>query len=101
MVQTRFAGQESLQIREAGALIEDVYDVQDAVVVGSLLITFMRHTDWVPLACQAQLVNVIAPILTKPGRAAWRQTIFHPFASPPGTPPARCSTQRRPDRRRR
>jgi alpha-N-arabinofuranosidase len=32
------------------------------------------------VACQAQLVNVIAPILTEPGGRAWRQTIFHPFA---------------------
>lgn len=32
------------------------------------------------MACQAQLVNVIAPIMTEPGGVAWRQTIFHPFA---------------------
>ena len=61
-------------------LIEDVYDVADAVVVGSLLITLLRHADRVGIACQAQLVNVIAPILTRPGGPAWRQTIFHPFA---------------------
>jgi alpha-N-arabinofuranosidase len=57
-----------------------VYDVQDAVVVGSLLIELLRHTDRVAVACQAQLVNVLAPIMTAPGGAAWRQTIFHPFA---------------------
>jgi alpha-N-arabinofuranosidase len=34
----------------------------------------------VTAACQAQLVNVIAPIMTEPGGPAWRQTIFHPFA---------------------
>jgi alpha-L-arabinofuranosidase len=34
----------------------------------------------VAVACQAQLVNIIAPILTEPGGPAWRQTIFHPFA---------------------
>lgn len=78
--QRRFHGEESLEIRETPALIEDVYDVQDAVVVGSLLIELMRHTDRVSMACQAQLVNVIAPILTTPGGAVWRQTIFHPFA---------------------
>ena len=32
------------------------------------------------VACQAQLVNVIAPIMTEPGGPAWRQTIFYPFA---------------------
>ena len=66
--------------RDPDAVVEDVYDVQDAVVVGSLLIELMRHTDRVAVACLAQLVNVIAPILTRPGGPAWRQTIFHPFA---------------------
>ncbi len=78
--QNAFDGESSLEIRQAPALIEDVYDVTDAVVVGSLLITLMQHTDRVAVACQAQLVNIIAPILTEPGGAAWRQTIFHPFA---------------------
>jgi alpha-N-arabinofuranosidase len=61
-------------------LIEDDYDVADAAVVGSLLISLLNHADRVGIACQAQLVNVIAPIRTEPGGAAWRQTIFHPFA---------------------
>ena len=65
---------------EARPLIEDTYDVVDAVVVGSLLISLLRHADRVGIACQAQLVNVIAPIRTEPGGPAWRQTIFHPFA---------------------
>lgn len=64
----------------APRLIEDAYSVMDAVVVGCLLITLLRHTDRVALACQAQLVNVIAPIRSEPGGPAWRQTIFHPFA---------------------
>jgi alpha-N-arabinofuranosidase len=33
----------------------------------------------VKIACIAQLVNVIAPIMTEPGGAAWRQTIYWPF----------------------
>jgi alpha-N-arabinofuranosidase len=78
--QGRFDGENSLEIRQAPELIRDVYTAMDAVVVGSLLITLMRHTDRVSMACQAQLVNVIAPILTTPGGGAWRQTIFHPFA---------------------
>ena len=49
--------------------IEDVYDVHDAVVVGSLLITLLRHTDRVAMACQAQLVNVIAPIIDRARRS--------------------------------
>ena len=64
----------------APPLIEDTYNVADAVVVGSLLITLLRNTDRVAAACQAQLVNAIAPIRTRAGGPAWRQTIFHPFA---------------------
>ncbi|GAB7042305.1 MULTISPECIES: arabinosylfuranosidase ArfA [Catenuloplanes] len=60
--------------------LEDVYHVADAVVVGSLLISLLRHSDRVEAAAQAQLVNVIGPIFTEPGGRAWRQTIFHPFA---------------------
>ncbi|WP_033440250.1 arabinosylfuranosidase ArfA [Saccharothrix sp. NRRL B-16314] len=64
----------------APRVIEDQYDVTDAVVVGNLLISLLRHSDRVAVACQAQLVNVIAPIRSEPGGPAWRQTIFHPFA---------------------
>ena len=66
--------------QEAPRLLEDVYTVTDAVVFGSLLIALLRHADRVRLACLAQLVNVIAPIMTEPGGPAWRQTTFFPFA---------------------
>jgi alpha-N-arabinofuranosidase len=59
---------------------EEPYTVADAVVVGSLLITLLRHSDRVTAACQAQLVNTISSIRTEPGGPAWRQSIFHPFA---------------------
>jgi len=59
---------------------ESTYSAQDAVVVGSLLISLLRHTDRVAAAAQAQLVNVLGPIRTSPQGPAWRQTIFHPFA---------------------
>ncbi|MFE2731163.1 alpha-N-arabinofuranosidase [Streptomyces sp. NPDC059349] len=65
---------------EAPRLLEDVYSVTDAVVFGSLLIALLRHADRVTVACLAQLVNVIAPIMTEPGGPAWRQTTFFPFA---------------------
>ena len=54
---------------EAPALIEDTYNAVDAVVVGDLLITLLRHADRVGVACQAQLANVIAPIRTRNRRA--------------------------------
>lgn len=64
---------------EAPRLIEDEYSVTDAVVVGSLLSSLLRHVDHVTMANLAQLVNVIAPIRTEPGGPAWRQTTFFPF----------------------
>jgi alpha-N-arabinofuranosidase len=64
----------------APRLSEDAYTVADAVVVGSMLITLLRHSDRVTSACQAQLVNSIGSIRTEPGGPAWRQSIFHPFA---------------------
>ena len=64
----------------APRLLEDHYSVADAVVVGNLLISLLRHTDRVWSASQAQLVNVIAPIMAEPEGPVWRQTIFHPFA---------------------
>ncbi len=59
--------------------LEDVYDFQDALLVGSMLITLLRHADRVKIACLAQLVNVIAPIMTS-DTGAWRQTIYYPYA---------------------
>ncbi|MEA9984334.1 alpha-N-arabinofuranosidase [Subtercola sp. RTI3] len=65
----------------APRLLEDVYTVTDAVVFGSLLISLLKHADRVTSASLAQLVNVIAPIMTEPGGGAWRQTTFFPFAA--------------------
>ncbi|MGP3964859.1 arabinosylfuranosidase ArfA [Nonomuraea sp. 3N208] len=64
----------------APPLLEDHYHLADAVAFGGLLITLLRNSDRVTAASLAQLVNVIAPIMTEPGRRAWRQTTFHPFA---------------------
>ncbi|ORT55736.1 alpha-N-arabinofuranosidase [Streptomyces sp. CB03238] len=74
------AATEPLDWPEAPRLLEDSYSVTDAVVFGSLLIALLRHADRVTVACLAQLVNVIAPIMTEPGGPAWRQTTFFPFA---------------------
>lgn len=58
--------------------LEDVYNFEDLLLVGSMLITLLRHADRVKIACLAQLVNVIAPIMTS-DMGAWRQTIFYPY----------------------
>lgn len=63
----------------APPLLEDVYTMEDALLVGAMVITLLRHADRVKMACLAQLVNVIAPIMTETGGAAWRQTIFYPY----------------------
>ena len=83
-------------------LLEDIYSMEDALVVGGMLIALLNpeaaslrpaadHADRVKIGCLAQVVNVIAPIMTKKGGPArrrlpcvqpptWRQTIFYPFA---------------------
>jgi alpha-N-arabinofuranosidase len=60
-------------------LLEDIYNFEDALLCGAILITFLRHADRVKIACLAQLVNVIAPIMTRNGGGAWAQTTYWPF----------------------
>lgn len=59
-------------------LLEDVYNFGDALLAGGMLITLLRNSDRVKIACLAQLVNVIAPIMTSE-RGCWAQTIYWPF----------------------
>ncbi|UQX88419.1 hypothetical protein M6D93_00080 [Jatrophihabitans telluris] len=79
--QSRFPGTEAVAIDIAGPRIEDVYSTLDAVVVGDLLSSLINHADRVKIGCLAQLVNVIAPIMTEPAGPAWKQATFHPFAA--------------------
>ena len=60
-------------------LLEDIYNFEDALLVGSMLLTLLRNADRVKIACLAQLVNVIAPIMTRNGGGCWAQTIYYPF----------------------
>jgi alpha-N-arabinofuranosidase len=59
-------------------LIEEIYNLEDALVVSGFLQSFIRHADVVKIANLAQIVNVIAPILTQ-GDRALVQSIFYPF----------------------
>jgi len=61
-------------------ILEEVYTLQDALTFGCACISLLNHADRVKAACLAQLVNVIAPIMTETGGPAWRQTIFWPFS---------------------
>ncbi|MFV0401087.1 MAG: alpha-N-arabinofuranosidase [Oscillospiraceae bacterium] len=65
--------------QEAPRLLQDNYTFEDALLVGLMLITLLKHSDRVRMACMAQLVNVIAPIMTEIDGPAWRQTIFFPY----------------------
>jgi len=60
-------------------LLEDIYTFEDALVVGGMLNSLIRHADRVKIGCLAQLVNVIAPIMTENDGTVWKQTIFYPF----------------------
>jgi alpha-N-arabinofuranosidase len=63
----------------APPLLEEDYNFADALLVGCMIITLLRHADRVKIACLAQLVNVLAPITTVKGGIAYRQTIYYPF----------------------
>lgn len=63
--------------------LEDIYNFEDALLVDCMLITMLKHADRLKIACLAQLVNVIAPIMTEENGAAWKQTIFYPFMHTP------------------
>ena len=65
------------------ALLEDIYHFEDVLMVAMILNAFIRRADRVKVACIAQLVNVIAPIMTENGGPAWKQTTYYPlyFAS--------------------
>ena len=60
-------------------LVEEVYDLQDALVCAQFLMSFIRNADVVKIANIAQVVNVIAPVLTN-GDELLRQTIFEALA---------------------
>ncbi|APW40114.1 alpha-N-arabinofuranosidase [Rhodoferax koreense] len=64
----------------APEILEEIYTMEDALAFGGMCLSLLNHADRVKCACLAQLVNVIAPIMTETGGPAWRQTIFFPFA---------------------
>jgi alpha-N-arabinofuranosidase len=64
----------------APAILEEIYTMKDALAFGGMAIALLNHADRVRCACLAQLVNVLAPIMTETGGPAWRQTIYWPFA---------------------
>jgi alpha-L-arabinofuranosidase len=58
--------------------LEEQYNLGDALAVATYLHAFIRHADTVKMANLAQLVNVIAPIVTSP-EGLFLQSIYHPL----------------------
>jgi alpha-L-arabinofuranosidase len=65
--------------QNAPHLLEEVYNLEDALLVGGLINSLIRKAERVQLACLAQLVNVIAPIMTN-ANGVLRQTIYYPYS---------------------
>jgi alpha-N-arabinofuranosidase len=63
---------------EAPHLLEEPYNLEDGLLVGGFLNTLMRHADRIKIACLAQLVNVIAPIMTN-STGMFRHSIYYPY----------------------
>ena len=70
-------------------LLEEVYNLEDALLVGGMLNSLLRNADRVKIACLAQLVNVIAPIMTNANGCSGRRSTI-PTAGRCSTPAARC-----------
>jgi len=77
----RTRDQQATDGRRAAAprLLEEVYNLEDALLVGGLVNTLLRNSDRVRVACLAQLVNVIAPLVTS-DRGVLRQSTWYPYA---------------------
>jgi alpha-N-arabinofuranosidase len=65
--------------QEAPHLLEEAYNLEDALLVGGLINSLLRNADRVKIACLAQLINVIAPIMTD-ANGILRQTIYYPYS---------------------
>ncbi len=72
------AGEMDGKWTRAPHLIEEVYNLEDALVCAQYLNAFIRRADVVKIACIAQIVNIIAPLLTKRD-GLLVQSIYHPF----------------------
>jgi alpha-L-arabinofuranosidase len=65
--------------QEAPHLLEEVYNLEDALLVGGLVNSLLRNSERVRIACLAQLVNVIAPMMTNEN-GLFQQTIYYPYS---------------------
>src|SRR6187455_1809050 len=63
----------------APRLLEEVYNLEDALLVGGFVNTLLRNSDRVRVGCLAQLVNVIAPLVTSE-TGVLRQSTYYPYS---------------------
>ncbi len=63
----------------APPLLEEVYNLEDALLVGGLVNTLLRQSERVRIGCLAQIINVIAALVTSED-AVLRQTIYYPYS---------------------
>jgi alpha-N-arabinofuranosidase len=67
------------QRKFAPHLLEEQYNLEDALLVGGFVNTLLRQSNRVRVGCIAQIVNVIAPLMTN-AKKTIRQTIYYPYA---------------------
>ncbi len=63
----------------APPLLEEVYNLEDALLVGGMVNTLLRQAKRVRIGCLAQIINVIAALMTDK-ESVLRQTIYYPYA---------------------
>ena len=63
----------------APRLLEEEYNLEDALLVGGFINTLLRRSDRVRVGCLAQIINVIAPLVTN-DEGVLRQSIYWPYA---------------------
>lgn len=63
----------------APPVTEEAYTAADAIAVGSMILTLLRHAGRVRMACVAQVVNALAPLMTETGGRMWRQATWYPL----------------------
>ncbi len=65
--------------KEAPHALEEIYNLEVALLVGGMINTLLRNADRVKIGCLAQLINVIAPIMTN-ANGLYEQTIYYPYS---------------------
>jgi alpha-N-arabinofuranosidase len=63
----------------APKLLEEPYNLEDALLVGGFVNSLLRQAERTRVGCLAQIVNVIAPLMTS-ATSVLRQTIYYPYA---------------------